>query len=549
MTFRLIDLPFSIAGSYLSVNYLSGRDVPADYATLRTVRGAAKSPDLLRLVPKTPSSGRRDATFVPGLLTVPTASEPVTVEFASVNRLRIIAGSPVDLQDASCSKALTLVLIGFGKWIYINYEANVTLLLTVVEGSASATGNWDGTSTHEATLSLSSGTVLDVEEQLSEPAGSTTRDVPLPSWAEWEFAAPTVDDSLLDARKSACYITWSALVAPSGLLRRPSMLMSKNWMTSVWSWDHCFNALPLSAFPELAWDQLMTIFDHQNPRGALPDWVNDGSRAYTCVKPPIHGWAIRWLHERGFVSSEQLAEAFPILSNWTEWWLRERVIASRKLPHYYHGNDSGWDNSTVFDSGTPIESPDLPSYLVLQLDVMAEIAGMLGDAATARQCSKLADELLKSLIEELWVDGRFMARNVWTGQLIRSTSLLTFQPLVLGDRLPSHIFDALVAQLLDDGFLTEHGLATEQVTSPHYDADGYWRGPIWGAPTLLIVDGLRRGGRADIGRDIAQRFCAVVSRSGAAENFDALTGDGRRDLAYTWTASVFLALASEYAGG
>jgi len=32
-------------------------------------------------------------------------------------------------------------------------------------------------------------------------------------------------------------------------------------------------------------------------------------------------------------------------------------------------------------------------------------------------------------------------------------------------------------------------------------------------------------------------------RSGFAENFDALTGDGLRDRAYTWTASVYLLLA------
>ena len=41
-------------------------------------------------------------------------------------------------------------------------------------------------------------------------------------------------------------------------------------------------------------------------------------------------------------------------------------------------------------------------------------------------------------------------------------------------------------------------------------------------------------------------ICRNVSRSGCAENFDALTGAGLRDRAYTWTASVMLVMAHEY---
>ena len=36
------------------------------------------------------------------------------------------------------------------------------------------------------------------------------------------------------------------------------MYMSKNWMTNIWSWDNCFNAMALVRHqPELAWDQFM----------------------------------------------------------------------------------------------------------------------------------------------------------------------------------------------------------------------------------------------------------------------------------------------------
>ncbi len=60
---------------------------------------------------------------------------------------------------------------------------------------------------------------------------------------------------------------------------------------------------------------------------------------------------------------------------------------------------------------------------------------------------------------------------------------------------------------------------------------------------MLIVDGLRHASADRLARTIARRFCRLAARSGMAENFDALSGRGLRDRAYTWTASVFLLLA------
>ena len=45
--------------------------------------------------------------------------------------------------------------------------------------------------------------------------------------------------------------------------------------------------------------------------------------------------------------------------------------------------------------------------------------------------------------------------------------------------------------------------------------------------------------------EISLKFCKLIKKSGFSENFDAKTGDARRDSAYTWTASAFLVLAHE----
>jgi hypothetical protein len=60
---------------------------------------------------------------------------------------------------------------------------------------------------------------------------------------------------------------------------------------------------------------------------------------------------------------------------------------------------------------------------------------------------------------------------------------------------------------------------------------------------MVLVDGLRRAGEKELAADIAGRFCRLCRSGGFAENFDARTGAPLRDRAYTWTSSVFLALA------
>ena len=65
---------------------------------------------------------------------------------------------------------------------------------------------------------------------------------------------------------------------------------------------------------------------------------------------------------------------------------------------------------------------------------------------------------------------------------------------------------------------------------------------------MLIIDGLNAIGEVEFAQELSCRFCEMVVRSGMAENFDAISGEGLRDRAYSWTSSVFLILAHEYCG-
>ncbi len=349
------------------------------------------------------------------------------------------------------------------------------------------------------------------------------------------------------AAELAAYALWSATVNPRGFLTRPSVLMSKHWMDKVWSWDHCFNALALAdGDPDLAWDQYMSVFDHQDDCGALPDSITHSEVLYNFVKPPIHGWALQQLRRRlrRALTGDELSDVYTRLSAWTQFWLTERRAPGHTLPHYQHGNDSGWDNATSFADERLVETADLAAFLILQLETLAELAAEIGRGAESATWTAHAEELTAAMLGELWDGERFTVNGVTSGRRRSSDSLLELMPIVLGERLPAAIRDRLATRIAEHR--APAGLATEKATSPLYQPDGYWRGPVWAPSTVLIEDGLRRSGHAALADDISRRFRNVCERSGFAENFDALTGDGLRDRAYTWTASAYLLLAAQH---
>lgn len=366
-----------------------------------------------------------------------------------------------------------------------------------------------------------------------------------PGFAAFAAGLPDLPARWRPARALAAYVLWSSEVPPGGNLSRRCLLMSKNWMHAVWSWDHAFNALALGrGHRRLAWDQFMLFFDRQLPGGRLADNLTEATACWSYAKPPIHGWALAHLMRLGVAGRRELAACYAPLAQQARWWLA-RDEDGDGVPQYDHGNDSGWDNCPLFDVGFPVEAPDLAAYLVVQLDVLAAVARRLGRPGEARRWRADADRLLGRLLAHCWRGDRFIApRSGDHAAVADCHSLLAYMPLVLGRRLPAAVRAAAIARLEASRLLTAHGPATVEPGDARYQADGYWRGSIWAPTTVLLADGLARCGRRDLARRVAAAFCATCLRSGFAECYDAGSGAGQRDGAYTWAASGFLLLAS-----
>ncbi len=342
----------------------------------------------------------------------------------------------------------------------------------------------------------------------------------------------------------AAYVLWSATVAPAGFVARESVLMSKHWMDKVWSWDHCFNALALAP-------GLTRPGPRPAPRALRP---SGRDRRPPGLDHPLGGPPqLRQAADPRLGAGASASYRWPRLTaascrESTTGWPRGRGSGSTSratghaLSYYQHGNDSGWDNATTFDRERVIEAPDLAAFLAVQFEVLADLSEELGRPAA--DWRRRGDDLVDALLDELWNGDAFIARGAMDGEPSASTSLLNLLPLVLGDRLPEAVRSAVARAA--GAHLTDWGLATEPATSPHYEDDGYWRGPIWAPSTALIEAGLRDSGCTALADDVSARFRRLCERSGFAENFDARTGAGLRDRAYTWTAAVYLTLAAEH---
>lgn len=553
------EMPFSRAGAFTSLSRVLAPAIRHEDVHLVSHRGPVHAP--LRLTVLAPATALRADTTLsmrPAVLAWVADEGTVEAVYADASTVRLRGrGVALRIADADAGARLTRD-IATGAATFVSGTSGRRYRVSVGAGALTehpveravvigpaAGGEWElaleEIATAHAARTFDTGFADDIVAVDSEFHAF------LDAVAPWRFG-------VAPAALRAAYVMWSAVVGAEGAFHRDTMLMSKNWMDRVWSWDHCFNALALApGLPGLAVDQFRTAFDHQDPSsGALPDLVGYTGAHYDYVKPPVHGWAVERLLDRldtpGRAAIAEMAEP---LARLTRFWLDLRRVPGTALPVYQHGNDSGWDNCTVFDGGHEVVSADLAAMLVRQMRLLARLARERGDETEAAGWDAQATKTATAMVDELWVDhpgedGAFVVRDAWSATPRPTTSLLGVIPVIAHADLPDDVVRALVRRAAR--FVTDWGIATELPESPDYTADGYWRGPVWAPSTHLVVDALEEIGEHELAIRIARGYLRACERSGFAENFDALTGAGLRDRAYTWTAASYLVLAERYGG-
>jgi putative isomerase len=559
MKLDIKEIPFSRFGSYFCISeekdshavYIrdvhGGDDAPSKLFQLDIVKDGVEMEFEVRASEVSLSFYLKDQSEPVAEIIIPEEDE-LHFEVQNVElRLRATKGkydSLMELED--------------GMYEYHIYPKELKLMIMNLNGEMVADAPWNIIGNDYIDMRLKNGhfviesyrTVYQKKEYLPFRGGKDQVEVLYKEWFN-SMRKGYEQAEYLPSLERASYITWSSVVHPDGALKDYAMYMSKLWMYNIWSWDNCFNALNLGEkYPELSFAQLKIFMDTQDISGAYPDFVNDKFISYNCIKPPIFAYIYEQLMEKNdyFKDEQRLRMVYESTKKVMTYYEEYRTFEGM-LPHYKHGNDSGWDNASLFHVGMPVEAPDLASFLIRSFDILSSFAERLGEKEEAEQFKNQADTLFNLLLERLYDADGFFGRVGKNGEKIEiRSSLILRLPIIIGYRLDKDIMDCLVSDL-EGSFETKFGLATEGLKSNYYRENGYWLGPIWAPVTYLFIHALKNNGYEEVGNRLRDKFLDLTLTGGMAENFDPLTGKGLVDTSFTWTSSVFLLLLEDQLRG
>jgi hypothetical protein len=277
--------------------------------------------------------------------------------------------------------------------------------------------------------------------------------------------------------------------------------------------------------PEAAFELITNNFAHM-ANGILPTTISD-SMPYYAAFPPTFGIAALRLLEIGGdkLAKEKLAALYENMSAHYEWWVKSHSLAPNKLSYNTRG-EYGFTGASYGTLPFPLETPDLYAYMALYTEALARLSAIAGDGKTA-QWQDTSRRLTETLLG-LWDGERksFACRCAISGEKASSMSALTYLPIILGERLPDEIINALAEALGDENvFLSRYGLRSESKKSEYYDPAAEGRGAIDAVTNMLIIGGLFDAGKTELAKTAATRLLSAYETISAR---DTLAGEGEQ---------------------
>ncbi|HSR19599.1 MAG TPA: trehalase family glycosidase [Anaerolineales bacterium] len=373
-------------------------------------------------------------------------------------------------------------------------------------------------------------------------------------WSEWFDRVPKVADRYASTYALAWWVMANNIVSPQGNVLYESMSPSKVNYVGLWLWDNAFHSLAYRHVDAtLARDQILGMLAHQLPNGMLPDAVYDEGIVSSIdhpivgqvTKPPLLAWAALKLHTAD-PDIEFLQRIYMPLVLSNAWWLHMNDDDGDGLAQYNHPYSSGLDDSPLWDSGMPVESPDLNTYLCVQMKSLAALAEHLGMDAEARMWRKRASAIARRMIEDLWDDqtGIFWARG--EAGPVKVLTPFGLYPLWTGE-MPERIRARLIEHLINpEEFWGRYLIPTVARNDPRYSPSTMWRGPVWANINYFFVEALDQLGEVDLADRLREATLALImEHPNLGEYYDSENGEIPQSaaLAFGWTASVFIDLA------
>jgi glycogen debranching enzyme len=373
-------------------------------------------------------------------------------------------------------------------------------------------------------------------------------------WLKWFNLAPPVAEVYRQTYAYAWWVLGCNLLSPLGTLSVESTAPSKSTYIGIWLWDSAFHAIAYRHVnPALARDQIRAMLAHQLPNGMVPDAIHDEGIVTEIdhpirgevTKPPILAWASLKIHQSA-PDLEFLKAIYNPFVRLNYWWFEFNDDDKDGLAQYNHPYSSGLDDSPLWDHGMPVESPDINTYLCIQMQALAEIAEALGLPEEAVDWKARADEIVQRMIEDFWDEEAGLFRTTYDKEPIPVVTPFGLIPLWSG-ALPEKINRRLIGHLKDPGeFWGEHVLPTVARNDPAYDPDTMWRGPVWANINYIFIEALKRVGEDELANELREKtLTMIMGQQGIFEYYNAETGVAPRKAGgmFSWTAAVFIDLA------
>jgi len=332
------------------------------------------------------------------------------------------------------------------------------------------------------------------------------------------------------------------------------VMPSKAYYLGAWLWDNALHAIALRHLDiHLAQDQIKLMLDHQLPDGMLPDAIYDEGVVSEIdhpiharvTKPPILAWAAFKVYESQ-PDIDFLKEIYPALVRENSWWFAQNDIDANGLVEYAHPYSSGLDDNPLWDGEMPVESPDINTYLILQMESLAKIAAILGFQEEAKVWEKRAYSVTERMIASMWDEKKGFFWATHNNQRVAVTTPFNLLPLWTGNLSKEMVVKVIDNLTNPDLFGGEWMLPTVAKSDPKFDPEKMWRGPIWANINYFFVEALQRNNQPELAKDLALKTLNLINhQAGIYEYYNPLTGIPPESAApvFSWTAAVFIDLA------
>lgn len=360
----------------------------------------------------------------------------------------------------------------------------------------------------------------------------------------------------------------------AGDLKHAGVQPATGHFDAFWAWDSWEHAAALSIFnPELAKDQMRTMFDFQTPEGMIIDLVslNEKDNNKVCSKPPIASWATYMVYQRT-KDKEFIKEMLPKLLKFHEWRYKYRDHDQNGLceyggigPQVYMGQwESGMDVAVKFHGVKMLknaegaysfdqESIELNSYLCAEKFYLAYMLEETGDKVKAAQFREEGTKLRKTIQEKFFdkETGFFYDRKLGTGELVKVIDISGWIPLFTKVATQEQAVAVKKNMLDPELFGTYFPFSSLNHKHPLYRPDkGYFRGQTWMNYTYFGIRGWKNYGFTEDAekytRLLPDRLKGLVEPGyPIRENWNSATGEGMTAMHFGWSSAFSILLLSE----